>query len=389
MRKLFFIFMLVSVFNFKKISAQTISFIYKGNNRTCKVHLPPGYSPSNNYPLVFNLHGHSSNSAQEEFYTQMDAIADTAHFIVAYPDAVGGNWDTKFINSPVDDIGYINALLDTLEKDYSLDSCRIYSCGMSMGGFMTYRLGSQMTQRLAAIASVAGPVTDSVIYFFNTSPRIPVMHIHGTADGTIPYAGDTLFWDIDTTIQYFINKNGCQAAPVVYNFPNTTLSDSCTVTSYNYTGCLGSTDVLFYKVSGGGHTWPGALFDITNLGNTNHDISISAEIWKFFRKYNICSNTSVLSPFSAALSVLVFPNPFSESATLEIKGTSPQYRVPESGNNDLKLLIYDVFGKMVLKSEIRNCKSFIRRGNLPEGIYFYQIISENKSISTGKLIILP
>ena len=183
--------------------SQTISFSYKGNNRNCIVHLPPSYSPSVAYPLVFNLHGFGSNSTQQQLYSAMDAVADTAGFIVAYPNAISGQWDIIFSGSPVDDVGFINTLLDSLIARYHIDTTHVYATGMSMGGFMTYRLGCELANRLAAIASVAGPTTDSVLIACDNSRVIPVMHIHGTADNTVPYAGDTLFNNVDSTIQYY------------------------------------------------------------------------------------------------------------------------------------------------------------------------------------------
>src|SRR5437762_44127 len=93
----------------------------------------------------------------------MDAVADTAGFIVAYPDAINNKWDIIFSHSPIDDVGFINALVDTLMARYHIDTTRVYATGMSMGGFMTYRVGCELAERFAAIASVAGPTTDSVL----------------------------------------------------------------------------------------------------------------------------------------------------------------------------------------------------------------------------------
>ncbi|MBN4051574.1 hypothetical protein JYU16_02045, partial [bacterium AH-315-M05] len=195
---------------------ETGSFVYKSILRDYIVHLPP--SPGPNLPLVFNLHGLGSAAWQQQLYTQFDVVADSNDFIVVYPNAVGGVWDTVFPNSPIDDVGFISALIDTLNANYNIDTNRVYVTGMSMGSYMSYRLACELNDRITAIGSVAGLMTDSFFYYCDPVPAIPVLHIHGTADPTIPYLGDSLISSVDDLIQFWVRKNNC---PVTAQFTYT------------------------------------------------------------------------------------------------------------------------------------------------------------------------
>ena len=122
----------------------------------------------------------------------MNAVADAGHFLVAYPDAtvkpqVGltqWNEGSMFPNGP-DDVGFIDALLDELESGYRINPSKVYAAGFSGGGMMSYYLGEQMSDRLAAIASVSGQHPANP-----TAPRsLPVLHMHGTADSSLPFEG--------------------------------------------------------------------------------------------------------------------------------------------------------------------------------------------------------
>ncbi len=343
--------------------SQTIAFNHKGNSRNCIVHLPTSYSASNSYPVVFLLHGFGINASLQQIYSGMDAVADTADFIVAYPNAVSNMWDVVFSNSPVDDVGFISILLDSLMERYNIDTTRVYAAGMSMGGFMAYRLGCELDHRITAIASVTGPTTDSVLLACGSSRIIPMMHIHGTADNTVPYEGDTLFNHIDSTIAFFVNKNGC-GAPVIYDFPDINTSDGCIVTSYYYCMDGDSTEVLFYKVFGGEHTWPGATIPI---GVTNQDINGSAEIWKFFRKHQLeISTATAFSDAPPNFSLRVSPNPAEDALHVVM---------PESISAEhLQVEILDMTGKVHRSFlTLPQVDMLIDLNGLPRGLYAVRI----------------
>ncbi len=130
-------------------TAQMDSIQYNGRQRTFKVHTPPSYDGSDKTPLVLALHGGKGSADGMEYISQLSAKADQEGFIVVYPEGVKSPWGDRTwnaggccgyaMNQNIDDVGFIDALLDTLQVNLNLDNERIYASGMSNGGFMSYR----------------------------------------------------------------------------------------------------------------------------------------------------------------------------------------------------------------------------------------------------------
>ncbi|GJM31501.1 MAG: hypothetical protein DHS20C18_05020 [Saprospiraceae bacterium] len=303
-------------------------------SRSYRLHLPPGYSDGASLPLVFNLHGLNSNASEQEFYSQMNAVADTANFIVCYAQGVNAQWNVGWaFNEDTDDVGFINAIIDTLHEHYNIDLNRVYSCGMSNGGFMSYRLACELTDRIAAIASVTGSMAPGIPEQCTPSRQIPVMQIHGTADPIVPYLGSLTNIPIEDLVSFWVNFNGCTGSPVITEVPNTVLTDMCTAERIDYTGCAEDNEVAFYRVLGGVHTWPGAPI---NIGVTNQDFDASVEIWRFFNRFQLDIESAVGDANQPDLSVIAAPNPFVENLALHL---------PQGGLRSLK--VYNAQGKVV------------------------------------------
>ncbi|MBI2967085.1 MAG: T9SS type A sorting domain-containing protein [Bacteroidetes bacterium] len=337
------------------LSQQNINggFTYNGNYRTYILHIPGTYSGSVPVPLVFNLHGYSSNATQQQFYSAMDVVSDTAGFLVVYPNAVNSVWDTLFTSSAIDDVGFLSALIDTIRQDYLIDTLRIFSCGISMGGYMTYRLACELHDRIAAVASVAGPTVNPIFDSCQNTPPMPVLHFHGTADSTVPYNGQGMWPPVDTIIQYFVSKNGCPLFPDTTPIPDIWAPDNCTVTRFDYSPCDDSSEVVFFKIFNGGHTWPGGTVDIIPFGNTNRDINASVEIWNFFRKHKLQDTFVSVDENIINRFVTLFPNPAqkevmisSERPILKISVYSsaavPYHETRTSGINEIILEVSDL-----------------------------------------------
>lgn len=266
----------------------TGSFLHDGILRDYRLYIPAAYVPGTAVPLVFNLHGYSSDNAQQEFYGDFRPIADTAHFLIVHPngtiDGTGNRFWNTFGASAVDDLGYLVALLDTLSAHYAIDPDRVYSTGMSNGGFMSHDLACYASDRFAAIASVTGTMTYPHMTGCAATHPMPVMQIHGTADPTVNYNGGSGLVPVEDLVLDWAQFNNCIQPPVITPVPNTVLTDSCTAEHWVYgSGDAGSTVELF-KVLGGGHTWPGA--NVT-IGVTNQDMDASIEIWRFFSRYRL------------------------------------------------------------------------------------------------------
>ena len=266
-------------------SQQTIngSIIHDNLQRDYILYVPALYNATNPTPLVFNFHGYTSNAFDQMWYGDFRSIADTAGFIIAHPMGSLDNsgithWNVGWGGSTVDDIGFTAALIDSLSANYNINQDRIYSTGMSNGGYFSYHLACNLSTKIAAIASVTGAMSQYTQTICNPSHPTPVMEIHGTADLTVP------FNDIISGLGYWRSYNNCNPIADTTIIPDLVLGDWSTVEHIVFdNGDNGVTTDLF-KVINGEHTWPGSNF---SSGVTNYDINASAEIWRFFSKYDI------------------------------------------------------------------------------------------------------
>lgn len=284
----FFVFV---IFLSTHLVAQTIiigGFQHNGLQRSYRVYVPSSYNSASPAPLVINLHGYGSNNIEQELYSNFLPIADTAGFIIVHPNGTPDftntlHWNT-FGTSNVDDVGFLSALIDTLASQWSIDQSRVYATGMSNGGFMSFQLACQLGNRIAAIASVTGTMTNINLGACQPVRPMPIMQIHGTADGTVPYNGNFFFAPVQNLLNFWISYNATVTNPEVYILPDIDPNDGCTAERYTYSGGINGSKVIHYKIIGGGHSWPGAPI---NINVTNMDFSASSVIWRFFEEYDI------------------------------------------------------------------------------------------------------
>jgi polyhydroxybutyrate depolymerase len=211
----------------------------------------------------------------------MNALADTRGFVVAYPEGLGGSWNAgqccgESARSNVDDVAFARAVIDRLSMEYCLDPRRVFSTGMSNGGFLSHRLACELSDRIAAIAPVAG-----VLGIPTCAPRrpVPVFHFHGTLDGLVPYNGGGLlnFNSVADTLRGWAQRDGCGAMPMEFLRRGIVHCD-------RWPGCRQGAEVQLCTVDGGGHTWPGA-FPIPLFGVTAREVSASELMVEFFERH--------------------------------------------------------------------------------------------------------
>ena len=282
MKKIFTLLICLPLFTFGQ---QTIdaSINYGGLERDYTLYIPASYSAGNEAPLLFNFHGYTSNAWQQAFYSNFNTVADDEGFIIVYPEGTLDNtgtshWNVGWGGSTVDDIGFTSALIDSISADYSINQDRVYSTGMSNGGFMSYQLACELSDRIAAIASVTGSMNMGWFNSCNPNHPMPIMEIHGTADGSVPYA------TIPSIMDFWTNFNNCNNTPIITNVPDINTNDGCTAEHQIWENGTNGATVEHYKIIDGEHSWPGALF---SNGTTNQDINAAEKIWEFFNKYDI------------------------------------------------------------------------------------------------------
>ncbi|MCW3126212.1 MAG: C-terminal target protein [Bacteroidetes bacterium] len=356
--------------------AQSDSFVVDGVYRNYIYHLPTGYNASNSYPLVLNLHGYTSNASQQLLYTQMNTSADANGYIVVYPNGIANYWNSwgpPGGSFGANDVKFLTELIDTVSAHYHVNPKRVYSCGMSNGGYMSYSLACAIADRLAAIASVSGTMSTYTYSTCNPARKIPVMHVHGTADNTVPYAtGATGSIGVEQTITFWRDTDACQNISDTVNLPNLATGDSCTVQTIHYQHCANGNDILFYKIANGGHTWPGGFVDIPAFGNTDRDITATNEIWNFFNRYtldgpipagiNDIKNVGVIS---------IYPNPVTQMLTIK---TDQEILVAD---------IYDAAGRKVMSSAKNKS---IDVSSLEAGMYVVKVNTTHDMQSVTKFV---
>jgi polyhydroxybutyrate depolymerase len=336
-----------------------------GLTRDYRVYIPKIYDGKKAVPLLFNLHGFSSNEVQQEFYGDFRKIADTANFIIIHPRGTANAtgtlfWNVGFFPSEVDDLGFINTLIDTISATYNINPKRIYSTGMSNGGFMSYSLACS-SNRFAAIASVTGSITLPYLKQCKPSKPIPILEIHGTGDAVVAYTGTALFAPIDTVVNFWVKQNGCNPTPVVTNVPNIDTLDGATATRFVYSDGKKGTTVEHYKIANGAHTWPGAIF---NIGVTCMDFSASKEVWRFFNQYSLITATEETQ---ALLDFSIAPNPTEGWLNLSFEAIS----------SPTLLEITDLHGKMVLKKILNDNTTQLDISSFANGFYVAKIQNLN------------
>ncbi|MFZ1333057.1 MAG: T9SS type A sorting domain-containing protein [Flavobacteriales bacterium] len=361
-----------------QVSAQNYmdgSIMHDGIQRDYKIYVPAIYVPGVAVPVVFNFHGYTSDNFQQSLYADFRPIADTANFIIVLPNGTldpAGNrfWDT-FGLGQVDDLGFVTALLDTLSLEYSVEADRVYSTGMSNGGFMSYDLACFRSDRFAAIASVTGSMLTSRLANCNAVHPTPVMQIHGTADPTVNYVGGSGIEGIEDLVQHWVQFNNCSGTPTIIDLPDISTTDGCTAQHYVYSGGDYGSTVEFFKVIGGGHTWPGSPFVV---GVTNQDFNACREIWRFFSQYTLSQFVGVEEQRSANASFSVGPNPTNGSFVLRFE--RPTSRTITIHNATGQLIQNMVTSATIMEFTLE-----------AEGVYFVHM-QEGSTSSIQRVVIL-
>ena len=260
---------------------QTKTLTHDNVNRNYLVYIPDSYDSEIDYPLMFVFHGFGGIATQFINNADMRDLAESNNFIVVYPQGLdlggtGSHWNCSNPSadnkSDVDDIGFIENLIDQLIVDYPvIDSKRIYAAGYSNGGFMSYYLACN-SKKFAAIGSVAGTMLDDSYQSCNAQFPTAMINIHGTDDFDVPYDGNIYYPSIPDVVDWWKNFN---------NTPNEDLltNQDGSIEQYIYYNDAGDRYVEHIKIIGGGHYWDDKL----NYDGKN----TSGLIWDFVSNYNI------------------------------------------------------------------------------------------------------
>ena len=350
---------------FLSFSQQTInaSISHDGIQRDYILYIPELYDGSTAVPLVLNFHGYGSNAAQQMFYGDFRDIADTEGFLLVHPEGTTliGNqfWNVGFpgLSSTIDDVGFTEALIDELATLYTIDLDRVYATGMSNGGFMSFLLACQLSEKIAAVASVTGSMTQDTFDDCNAQHPTPVLQIHGTDDGVVLYNGNNLSIPIADVISYWVDFNNCETTPTTTTLPDVDVSDGSTIEHSVYEDGDNGITTEHMKVIGGGHTWPGSVI---NTAGTNQDIDASMEIWLFFSRYDI--NGPLSNDDFENNQVTIYPNPTQSKINLSL-----------NYSKDIYYELISPLGQQLMTGTITSSNEEIDISHLPSNIYFLKL----------------
>jgi len=255
---------------------------HNDQEREYLIYIPSSYDSTQATPLVLSFHGGSGTAYGYMQYTDMRSVADTAGFLIAYPqgslDSEGfSHWNsmlyTEGSKSVVDDVGFIQSLLNDIEDNYNIDTNRIYASGFSNGADFSFSLGCYLNSKFAAIVSVSGLMAQESETYCNPISSTGIMIVHGTSDTERPYLGiNSWYLSIDSAINYWVDYNNLDST-INLNYVD---DNNYQIENYNYLNSNNKVMIKLLKIINGGHYWFDLEYQNQNLDQT---------IWNFFTQH--------------------------------------------------------------------------------------------------------
>jgi polyhydroxybutyrate depolymerase len=282
-------------------------------NRTFEYYIPTSYTGSEEVPLLFSFHGMGSSGVEQIDLSKFDELAEQEGFIAVFPDStnlprdeespcypsllalesanplfesidliqwnIGTNLSLQYC-AGVDDVGFTSDMVDWFDDNYNIDASRIYATGMSNGAQFSHYVALMLPGTFAGIAPVCSPLTTNMTWE-GVTPVTAIMMM-GTSDPIVPYNGEPLasIYSMNDTVDFWLDVDGITSEPVETIWGPTS-SDTTVVHRYVYSGGTDGTQVILFKIEGGGHTWPGGDLYSLFVGKVTTHIDGSAMIWKY------------------------------------------------------------------------------------------------------------
>jgi polyhydroxybutyrate depolymerase len=293
---------------------------FGGLSRSYRLHLPPAAASGQALPLVLNLHGATQNGLLQELQSGMDKSADQNGYLVAYPngtkvakvltpDPVAGkdqfSWNAGVccglpVTRQIDDVAFLEQVIADIEAKTPVDPSRIYVTGMSAGGMMAYTMAAEDSGQIAAIASVSGQVELPSI---DPVRPVPTMEFHSVNDPIASWAGtagvgEKNRYSVMQGIDKWVTADQCSTEPqhgkkIVGATDTESAGESAELVTYS--GCAGGAEVALWRLTGSGHVWPGAPFNLgppstwilQGVGRGTVLVNANQTMWDFFQQYSL------------------------------------------------------------------------------------------------------
>lgn len=268
--------------------------------REYDVYAPPSYDGSTPVALIVDIHGASSNKAQQMGISGWTGKADAEGFLVVYPQGIGNTWNAGVCcgGNTNDDVGFLLAMVDAIELEGNVDASQIFVTGLSNGGAMTHRMACEAADVFAAAAPLAFP-TPYTNFATQCTPasQIPLLLTMGLTDIVVPYSGG-IFGGAVPSFEAWRAKNGCGTGTPEDHFEQGTAF--CDVD----TSCAGAVSVGLCSVTGIDFPPPLNIFNGHVLYSNVDGVNLADKMWEFFQTGTIAGDPPPAVPASGALPVL-------------------------------------------------------------------------------------
>ncbi|MBN3922102.1 PHB depolymerase family esterase [Nostoc sp. NMS4] len=260
----------------------------QGKLRTYYFYTPKSYNLHRPMPLVLVFHGDDGNGRSISNVTRFNELADQKGFIVVYPDGIDQKWSLRGnAQGKVDDVLFVNTLINHLQQQLNIDSHKVYATGFSRGGILTQALACKLPDKIAGFASVAGSLPVRLRPSCQPQTPISMLTINGTNDRDVLYEGDDhtqrgALVSISDMVEFWRSHDQCTSSNASLKFSEDKVKTAI------YTGCSGNSEVWQLAVVNGGHFWPGGSSTDKSLNKFNAKLGLNASetIWNFFQRHS-------------------------------------------------------------------------------------------------------
>jgi polyhydroxybutyrate depolymerase len=257
----------------------TLSLGWSQGTRDALVHVP-AHTAGSRLATIIAIHGSGFDGSRFPNYTQLTSVADREGFMVVYPLGASvqvegypelfRSWNAGRCcpyasDDGIDDVGYLDRLLNELTSSTAADPDRITIMGHSNGAMMAQRYACERADRLAALVSVSGSLTANRC---EPSRPLPMLEVHATADVEVPYSPGGLPSAVEGVEKWrFLNRCGATAV-------DEPIASEVTGINRRTWACDASTEVQLITMQGGDHDWVHAP-----------TFNTEAEVWAFASRF--------------------------------------------------------------------------------------------------------
>ncbi|NDJ52738.1 MAG: prolyl oligopeptidase family serine peptidase [Chloroflexi bacterium] len=272
----------------------TYEITVDGRERSYHVYVPA--TDGTALPVMLSLHGGGGDGPSTAGLTGFNSVADAEGFIVVYPDGFERSWAdgrgvTNADDAGIDDIAFLQAVVDDLATRYTIDTEQIYATGISNGGYMSQTLACGWPDGIAGIGVVVANTRVDLPPECEFPDAIPVAFMLGRLDPLVPWqGGDTergVILSGPDTIAAWAELMGCSRNPEVTQLPDLA-DDDTSIELATHSDCRDGVEVRLYEIRGGGHTWPGGAQYLPEavIGRTSQDLEASPTLWDFLTTFS-------------------------------------------------------------------------------------------------------